>query len=93
MNLLPSEIKMTSTMRRRLGIAFVILTGAEPSNLPVADDSNNNVDITTKEKRMITNLIDLKLITIPAQSVFADHGYLKHDSSAWSGTMSIHYHM
>lgn len=45
------------------------------------------------EKLVIANLMELKLITIPTQSIFVGHRYLQYAETAWIDTPSIRYHM
>lgn len=46
---------------------LIILTGTEPLDLWVADDSHKNVDMPSEENPVIAYLMKLKLITIPAK--------------------------
>lgn len=53
---------------------FIIITESETSDVWVVDGSHNNLDIPTEEKDVISNLMELKLISINMQSFAVVHG-------------------
>ena len=57
---------------------FIITTGHEASGLWVADGSHKDVYCSDKRKAKIVKASRLKLISIPANSVFVGHGFLQH---------------
>lgn len=61
---------------------FIIVTGADVSDLWVGARFNKNVDMSTGENPVISNLMDLKLITIPTQTVFVCHRCLYYAGTA-----------
>lgn len=61
------------------------------SELWVELGSYKNVDIPTDEKRVIANLMGLKVITITTLLLFVGNVYLEHASTALSSTPSISY--
>lgn len=72
---------------------LIIATGAQPSELWIADVFHQHFLLAVDAMRMIAHVIEVQLIAIPTHSVFFRDGYLQHINVAWSGTESIHYHM
>lgn len=61
---------------------FIIATGAESSELWVADGSYKNFNMPVEAKRVISHCMEIKFITIPELSVFVWHGYLQYEAAA-----------
>lgn len=70
-----------------------MVKGAEHSQLCVAHGSHNHVHLSVDAKRMIADVMKMRLITIPVNSVFILNGYLPHYTAACLGTDSICYHI
>lgn len=49
---------------------FIIFTGSEPSDLFVHDCLHKNVDMLMEEELLNSNLMELKLSTMPVHSIF-----------------------
>ena len=71
---------------------FVIVTGAEPANLWVCDGSHKHVGLSAKKRNELAQILRLKRITIPRNSVFIGHGFLQHAGAEWSGNGALRYH-
>lgn len=72
---------------------FIIFTGGDLSHFWVVDSSHKNVNMATEKKRVIPNLIETRLMSIPAQSFFVVDWYMYCTTTAWSGAHTIRYHM
>ena len=70
---------------------FVIVTGAEPANLWVCDGSHKHVGLSAKKRNQLAQILRLKRITIPRNSVFIGHGFLQHAGAEWSKNGSLRY--